>query len=106
MSLRQEKIEELLRRLAATFFEIEGNRDAMISVTHVEVTPDAKRAKIFLSIFPENKEVGVFDFAKRKRGDLREYIKEHLKMKVIPFVDVEIDRGEKARQKIDQLLRE
>ena len=46
------------------------------------------------------------DFAKRKRGELRDYLKQNLNIKSIPFIDIEIDLGEKNRQKIDELLRE
>jgi ribosome-binding factor A len=55
---------------------------------------------------PENKEHDVIDFAKRKRAELREFLKKNMATKIIPFIDIEIDRGEKNRQKIDELLRE
>jgi len=29
-----------------------------------------------------------------------------MEIKIIPFIDIEIDKGEKNRQKIDELLRE
>ncbi len=105
MTLRTEKFEELIRRAAATFLERESNGDAMISVTHVSVTPDLRQAKVFLSVFPADKEAAVLHFAMRNGGEMRGYLKEHLSTKTIPFVTFEIDLGEKARQKIDDLLR-
>jgi hypothetical protein len=36
---------------------------------------------------------------------LRSYLKDHVRTRVIPFVEVEIDMGEKNRQRADDLLR-
>ena len=56
-------------------------------------------------MLPDEKEAGALEFVKRKRKDLREHLKKNIKIKIIPFVDIQIDRGEKNRQKIDELLR-
>jgi ribosome-binding factor A len=69
------------------------------------VSPDTKRATIFITVLPDEKEAGALEFVKRKRKDLREHLKKNIKIKIIPFVDIQIDRGEKNRQKIDELLR-
>lgn len=105
MDTHKEKIEEMIHRLSAEFFERESNRDALVSVTHAMLSSDNKNATIYLSVLPEDKEKAVLDFAKRMRPELREYIKERMRARVIPFLEVEIDMGEKHRQKIDNLLR-
>ena len=102
---RMEKVREMVKRLSAEFFERESNRDALVSVTHVELSPDTKYATIYLSVLPDSKEKAVLDFAKRLRGELRNYLKDHMRVRVIPFLEVEIDLGEKNRQKIENILR-
>jgi ribosome-binding factor A len=102
---RSEKMAEVIKRGAAEFFERESNRDALVSVTNVMVTPDSKRAMIYISVLPESKENGVLDFAKRKRGELREYLFKHVRSRSLPFLDVSIDFGEKNRQHLDSILR-
>jgi ribosome-binding factor A len=102
---RTPKLEELIRRNAAEFFERESNRDALVSVTRAVLSPDTKQATIYLSVLPNTKEKAVLDFAKRLRGELRSYLKDHVRTRVIPFVEVEIDMGEKNRQRADDLLR-
>ena len=57
------------------------------------------------AVLPDEKEGSALDFVKRKRGELREHLKKNIKIKIIPFIDVQIDRGEKNRQKIEELLR-
>jgi ribosome-binding factor A len=98
------KMRELVTRLSAEFLERESNRDALVSVTHVELSPDTKYATVYISVLPESKENAVLDFAKRLRGDMRNFLKEKMRSRVIPFLEVEIDLGEKNRQKIENLL--
>lgn len=105
MTERKEKVANLLKELAAKFLERESNGTSLITVTSCDVSPDIKRATVFITVLPDEKENDALDFAKRKRGELRAYIKKYMQIKNIPFIDIEIDRGEKNRQKIDELLR-
>lgn len=104
MTLRQEKVGELLRQCAAQFLAIESNRTSLITVTRCNISPDLKQATVFITVLPKDREDTALDFVKRKRKIFREYIKKHLRLKRIPFIDIEIDRGEQNRQKIDELL--
>jgi len=103
---RQEKISDLLKELVATFLLRENNNTSLITVTSASVSPDLKKGTIYITVLPNSKEATALEFAKRKRGEMREYIKKNMQTKVIPFIDIEIDKGEKNRQRIDELLRE
>lgn len=105
MSDRQEKVSILLKETVARFLQKENNNSSLITVTKAKISPDFKKSTIYITVFPENKEKGALDFAKRKRKEIRDYIKKNVIMKNIPFIDIEIDKGEKNRQKIDELLR-
>lgn len=105
MADRKEKVANILKELAAQFLEREANNTSLVTVTQCDVSPDLKRATIFISVLPDEKEHDALDFAKRKRGEMRDFFKKNMQIKVIPFVDVKIDLGEKNRQKIDELLR-
>jgi ribosome-binding factor A len=106
MIQRNEKISNLVKELSASFLGRENNRTSLITVTSCNTSPDMKRATIYITVLPDSKEHDALDFAKRKRADLRDFLKKNMKTKIIPFIDIEIDRGEKNRQKIDELLRE
>lgn len=103
---RNEKLANLIKELGAQFLERKSNGTSLITVTSCTVSPDTKRATIFITVLPDEKEAGALEFVKRKRKDFRESLKKNLKIKIIPFIDIQIDRGEKNRQKIDELLRE
>ncbi len=106
MEQRNEKVANFIKELGAKFLEREGNRTSLITVTNCTVSPDLKQATLFISVLPVSKENAALGFAKRNRGELRNYIKKNMNTKVIPFIEIEIDQGEKNRQKIDELLRD
>lgn len=104
MSTRQEKVNNLIKEISANFLNKENNHSSLITVTDCQTSSDFKRATILITVLPIEKERNALEFSKRKRSELREYLKKNLKMKTIPFVNIEIDKGEKNRQKIDELL--
>lgn len=103
MTLRQEKVRGNIKHLVAQFLERESNGTSMITVTDSDVSKDLKQATIFITVLPNSSEESALNFAKRKRSDIRNFIKKKLKMRVLPFINFEIDKGEKNRQRIDEL---
>lgn len=106
MTERTEKVSNFIKELSATFLGREDNKTSLITVTGCTTSPDLKRATVLITVLPESKEHDALEFAKRKRGELRDFLKKNMETKVIPFIDIVIDKGEKNRQKIDELLRE
>ncbi len=104
MSTRNERIKEILHDMAARFLTVHGNGSSLMTVTHVDLTPDGKRATILFTVFPQDFEKTALEFAKRKRSDFKEFVKDNSKLGRIPLLDFNIDSGEKNRQKIDTLL--
>ena len=105
MTNRNEKVANQIKELAAQFLERENDRTSLITLTTTSCSPDLKRATIFITVLPESKEAAALSFVKRQLRGLREFLRKNMPMKVIPFLEVEIDLGEKNRQKIDELLR-
>lgn len=100
---RQVRVAELLRELAATFLARESNRTSLITVTYCDVAPNMRRATIFFTVLPVEKEKDAAAFVTRQLGAFREYAMKKTRMKMLPFFDAKIDSGEKMRQKIDEL---
>lgn len=101
---RNEKITGMIRELAALYIEREAGNTSLITVTRVVLSPDNKHATIMVSVLPKEKENAAFGFIKRNLGDMRKYLTSRMKIHPIPYLEVEIDQGEKNRQKIDELL--
>lgn len=103
-SARQDKMRQLLREIVANFFSRESGLRSLITVTDITISPDFKRATVYITTIPTSEEERALEFAKRKRTELRDYIAATAKLKTLPVFEVKIDEGERNRQKIDSLL--
>ncbi|PIR57952.1 MAG: ribosome-binding factor A [Parcubacteria group bacterium CG10_big_fil_rev_8_21_14_0_10_38_31] len=102
MSLRQEKVNSLLRNLAAKFLARELDRKTLVSVTNIKVSSDLKNATVFIIVFPE-KEEGVI-LGKIRPGEFRGFVKENMKTKFLPAFEFKIDESLKKERKMDKLI--
>lgn len=100
---RQEKIESLLARLVGEFLSHEAGPVSLITVTHVTYNEKTNHASVFITVLPETQEETALAFAKRRSSDLRDYVKDHVKMRAIPIFVFFIDIGEKNRQMIENI---
>ena len=103
MNTRNEKIAEALREAAAEFLAHEAGPQSLVTVTRAAVSSDAKRGVIYITAFPDDAEMAALQFANRHRGELAEFFKKHVRGAYLPHVEFVIDRGEKNRQRLDEL---
>ena len=101
---KDQRARGIIQRLASEFIKNESNRKSLITVTDVRTNDDFSNVNIYLTIFPENKEVAAIDFLKRQRSNFREFVKKNSRLARIPRFDFEIDLGEKSRQRIEEIL--
>ncbi len=103
MSTRTEKIREILREVAAEYILREASPQSLITVTRTSVTEDGKRGTIFISVLPDSAETAALDFTNRHRRDLAHFFKTRVKGVYPPHMEFVIDKGEKMRQRLDEL---
>lgn len=106
IDFKQEKVLLELKGLAGEFLARHSNRTSLVTVTNLFLSTDLKRAEIFLSVIPNEKEKAVVQFANRLRGEFGEYIRAHSKMHRLPHIVFSPDVGEQNRQRIEELLHE
>lgn len=102
---RKDRLKKIIQALSAEFVAREAGKQSLITVTDVEITPNEKEAMIFITVLPEHKEQVALDFLNRQTSELKNYFKNHAKLRAIPIVMFAIDGGEKNRQRIDELSR-
>lgn len=102
----REQLTLLLQEVAALFVSGVSNRQSLITVTRAELSETGDRVTFFVSVFPESAEDIALGFLMRKRGECHEQIKNALVLRKVPHVEFAIDRGEKLRNRVDELLRE
>lgn len=103
-TFRDEKLKDQIMKWAAEFLQRESNGASLITVTDVKLAREAKEATILLSILPDDKQEVALEFTRRQLGEFREFINKKVKTGRIPFFHFDLDRGEKHRQRIDEIL--
>ena len=103
MKFRNEKMREIIIQLAGRFLTEISNGTSLITVTEVKIADTLSTADIFVSVFPDSKEVEALDFLKRNRRDFKQFVMDNVKFPKIPFFDFLIDKGEKHRQRIEEI---
>ena len=94
---------EALREVAAQFLAREAGRQSLITVIRAELSDDGKRGTIFITVLPETAEEGALDFCLRNRTEFSNFFKTRVKGAFPPRVEFVIDKGEKNRQRLDEL---
>ena len=79
--------------------------NVLITVTRVDIPQTAERAIIYISVWPETKEVEVLKSIRALRRDFYEYAKQKFILGRRIAVDFAIDHGEKARRNVEELLK-
>lgn len=100
---RTERITEQVKHLVAEYISKESNRQSLITVTSVSISDKLDTAVVLVTVLPESHEEHAMAFLKRQGTDIRGYIRDNMKIHTIPFLTFLIDKGEKNRQRIDEL---
>ena len=101
---RKDKVGSVLKKIVSSFVRLQFETNVIISVTKVTIADNLKRATVFITVYPESKEVEILKQFKEKEYDLRQHVKKHFKSKFLPIFHVAIDYGEKNQQRIDEIL--
>ncbi|MEK7200722.1 MAG: hypothetical protein AAB672_01130 [Patescibacteria group bacterium] len=100
---KDEKMASLICQFAAEYFCIESNKDSLMTVTKTDILDKGKRAIVFFTTLPREKEPQALEFAKRRQRDFRQFVMSKKSFGFTPKIDFAIDEGEHNRQRIDEL---
>ena len=103
---RRTKVAAIIQELTAMFIRNEANSDPLITVTNIDLSPDFKRAIIFVTTIPDGREHDAVIFLKRNASELRHFLRAKSKIGNIPHLEFMVDAGEKHRQHMDEIVRQ
>ncbi len=103
MRERQGRLGEHYAHLAAEFVNAESNRSSLITVTRATVSDDLRRATVFITVLPEERERVALEFLNRSTDDFRSFVTEKTKSRRLPHFTFAIDLGDKHRRRLDSL---
>lgn len=99
--LIREEVSLLLQR------ELKDPRLGFVTVTEVETTKDLRSAKIFVSVLgDEGKWASSLAALINARGFIRNWLREHLDLRVTPELDFRPDRSMQHAARIQELLKQ
>lgn len=108
MSRRTDRVEDLLRAELSQLIlrEVRDPRARLTTVSHVNVSPDLRRARVELSVLggDEEREEALVAL-RRAAGFLRGRLAKRLRsLKTMPELEFVLDRGAEHSQRISELL--
>jgi len=109
-SVRQNKVARLVQKELASFFQAESNRlfqGKLISVTVVRVSPDLGLAKVYLSIFPVEKDESFLPLVTQHTKIIRNALGRSIRhqVRIIPELVFYLDDSVDYLQHIEDLLK-
>ena len=108
MSIRTERVAALLKADIGEILQLDYQHDAMLTVTHVRVSPDLMQAHIYLSILATQGDTAEnFDFITEKTPEIRKKLASRIRHQVrrIPELYFHLDDTADYVEKIDSLFR-
>ena len=105
MNFRKERINDLigeeLGRIIEKELEFPG---ALVTIVRVQVNKKMDRADIGFSIFPSEKADEALRTLNKEKGNLRNLLREKVKMKFMPQLEFKVDLGNEDAAKVEKLL--
>ena len=94
-------IQEELSKIISRDLEFDG---ALATITKVEISDDLFSARIGISVIPSSKSKETLKILNENKGQLKHSLLKKMKIRAIPRLDFEIDRGPEKSAKIEKIL--
>jgi len=101
---RKEKAISLLSRLIPEFIKKFGFGKTIVTVTHLEISDDLRIVRVLVGVYPPDGETQAMALLAKKNKEIRKHIGAHVRWKFLPELIFLTDKGEKNRQRIEELL--
>jgi ribosome-binding factor A len=99
--LLREEVDDIIRR------EVKDPRIGFFSVTRVDVPPDLRTARVFVSVLgPDEDREATLTALRSASGFIRYHLKPRLRMRQIPELEFRDDRSMEHAEQIGHILRE
>lgn len=106
MTRRSDRVGDLIRAELSRLVtqEMSDPRTRLASITSVDVSPDLRHARILVSVLGEEGRAEALDALRGARGFLRTRLAKELRLKNVPELEFDLDRGAEHSQRISELL--
>ena len=99
--------EEFREVLAEEIQRLKDPRVGFVTVTGVSVTPDLRKARVFYTVYGDDKaKAGTRAALRSARSHLRSVLGQEVRLKFLPELEFEEDQAIEKARRIEELLRE
>ena len=107
MHSRVDRINQLIKETLAEIIQEEADvpSDIFVTVVKVDTSRDLRYARVFVSVFPENKSGKTMEMLKKKIYAIQGSLNKQLHMKPLPRIEFRTDKTEVEADKIEKLLK-
>jgi ribosome-binding factor A len=105
---RLDRVNQLIKEEISTLLqrELKDPRLGFVTVTEVETSKDLRTAKVFVSVLGDEKQwTSSMAALASARGFVRNWLRQHLDLRVTPEVDFRADRSMEHAARIQSLLK-
>ena len=105
---RSKRVGDLIREEVADIilYRLKDPRIGFVTVTGVDMSPDMKNARVYVSILKEEDRELTLEILNSSKSFMRSLLSKRLRMKFIPTVEFRFDTSIEYGYKIDKLLKE
>ncbi len=105
---RSQRVGDLIREEVADIimYRLKDPRIGFVTVTGVDMAPDMKSARIYVSVLKEEDREVTLEILNSSKYFIRSLLSKRLSMKFIPTVEFRFDTSIEYGYKIDKLLKE
>lgn len=105
---RHDKIESLIQQELSQIIarELEFPLGTLVTISYVEVSPDAAEAKIGVSVIPTETTDSILEDMKKVQGRMQHLLNHKMNIRPMPRIHFVPDYGLDKAAKMDKLLRE
>ncbi|MBI4134881.1 MAG: 30S ribosome-binding factor RbfA [Candidatus Sungbacteria bacterium] len=105
---RIEQVNDLIRGELGKIIarDVDFTEGALVTITHVETSPDLHYADVFLSIMPVSEEQASLTILEGRIGEVQRLLNRKLRMRPVPRIKFSVDTEQKRAERIEKLLAE
>ncbi len=105
MSIKKKQINSLLHRQLSKIIEKEIDlQNCLITVSEVDCLTDLTRAKVYVSILPENMALKSIKWLNKNKGKFKKELSNKLRIRKIPQLFFLIDSRERRVEEIEEII--
>lgn len=105
---RSQRVSHLLKKEISEIISrrVKDPRLGFLTITDVEVSPDLKNAKVYVSIFREEEREPTMEALKASSSFIRSELGRRVKLKNIPFLTFMIDMTPEYGEKMERIFKD